>query len=69
MVQNVTFNSGETSKVISVTIMDDGVAEGNESFEVFLKVLPESPDVVIGQPSVATGVIIDDEVLSKTFSL
>lgn len=49
--------------------MDDGVAEGNESFEVFLKVLPESPDVVIGQPSVATGVIIDDEVLSKTFSL
>lgn len=67
MVQNITFNSGETSKVISITIADDGVAEDDESFEVFLKPLPDSPDVVISQPSVAVGTIIDNNTISMKF--
>ena len=67
LVQNIIFASGETSNVFTVTIINDTIAESNESFEVFLKLLPGSTGVTIGQPSVATGIIIDDEVPGKTF--
>ena len=49
--------------------MDDSIAEGDEAFEVFLKLLPDSTGVTIGQPSVATGIIFDDEMPSKTFTM
>lgn len=62
----VTFNIGEISRVISVTITDDGVAEDNESFEVFLKPIPDTTDVIIGEPSVAVGIIVDNDTTSKT---
>ena len=54
------------SNVFTVTIFNDSLAESDESFEVFLKLHPDSPDVIIGEPSVATGTIFDDEAPSKT---
>ena len=65
MVQNITFNIGSNSIITSVEIVNDTVSEPDESFEIFLKPIP-GDDVVIGQPSVATGIIIDDERPSKT---
>ena len=63
LVQDITFASGVISNVFTVTIFNDSLSENDESFEVFLK---PSPDVTIGQPSVATGIIFDDEIPSKT---
>ena len=68
VVQDITFASGEISKVFTVDIINDTIAESEESFEVFLKLISGSSGVIIGEPSVATGTIIDDEVLSKTFT-
>ena len=48
--------------------MDNNIAESDESFEVFLKLIPNNPyDVKIGEPSVVTVTIYDNEVPSKTF--
>ena len=42
------------------------LAEDDEIFEVFLKPIPDSPfNVMIGEPSVSTGIIFDDDVPSK----
>ena len=68
LVENVIFNGDENSRIVSVDIMDDGIFEGDEQFEVFLKTLPESPDVILGDPNIATGTILDDERPSKIFS-
>ena len=65
LVQNITFDSGENSQVISVAIGDDQIAESDETFEVFLKPIPNSPyDVMIDEASVAVGTIFDDEIPS-----
>ena len=64
MVQNIIFNRGEISRSFVVNIINDTIAESDESFEVFLKLTPDSSGVIIGEPSVATGTIIDDEILS-----
>ena len=64
----LTFNGSDNSKVVSINITDDLIAESNESFEVFLKLIPDSPNVILGNPSVAIGTIFDDEIPSKTFS-
>ena len=46
--------------------MDNKIAESDESFEVFLELLPNSSsDVILGEPSVATVTIYDDEVPSE----
>jgi len=66
LVQNITFSSGIDSVTISVDIVNDIIPESDETFEVFLKSLPGN-DVVIGEPSVAVGIILDDEIPSKTF--
>ena len=64
--QVITFDSGETSKVFSVDIQDDQIAESDESFEVFLKPISNSPyDVRIDEASVAVGIIFDNEIPSK----
>ena len=68
MVRDITFDIGEISKVFTVTIINDTVAESDESFEVFLKLIPDSSDMMIGEPSVATGTIFDDEIPSKIFT-
>ena len=69
MVQDITFNSGEISRTFVVDILNDTIAESDESFEVFLKLTPDSSGARIGEPSVATGTIFDDEIPSKTFTV
>ena len=69
MVLNITFDSGEVSSIFAVNIINDSIAESEESFEVFLKLIPGSSGVVIGEPSVATGTIFDDEIPSKIYLL
>ena len=68
LVQNLTFNGGVNSRTFIVNIENDTIAENDETFEVILKPIPNSPfDVIIGEPSIATGIIFDDEIPSKTF--
>ena len=67
LVRNITFNSGEIRNTFTVEINVDDIAENDEVFEVVLKSLPDSPRVTIGEPSVATGTIIDDQIPSKIF--
>ena len=67
LVQNITFESGETLKVFNVSIVNDTLPEINESFEVVLMSLPDFPDVNIGVPSVAIGTIFDDDLPGKHF--
>ena len=65
LVQNITFDSGQNSQIISVAIGDDQIAESDETFEVFLKPIPNSPyDVMIDEASVAVGTIFDNEIPS-----
>ena len=63
----LTFNGSDNSQVVSINITDDLIAESDESFEVFLKLIPGSPNVILGNPSVAIGTILDNEILSKIF--
>ena len=67
LILNITFNSGEISEIFTVNIINDQlqIVESDESFEVFLKLIPDSPDVIISEPSVATGTIFDDEIPGK----
>ena len=69
MVQGITFASGVISNVFTVTIINDTTAESDELFEVFLKLLPGSTGVTIGQPSVTIGISFDDEMPGKTFAI
>ena len=65
LIRNITFDSGENSKDFSVAIRDDQIAESDETFEVFLKPIPNSLyDVMIDESSVAMGTIFDDEIPS-----
>lgn len=52
------FAAGETSKTISIPIIDDTYAEGNESFTVTLS---NATGATLGSPSAATVTIIDNE--------
>ena len=63
----LTFNANDNSQVVFVNITDDLIAESDEMFEVFLKLIPDSPNVILGNPSVATGIILDNEIPSKIF--
>ena len=71
MVQTIlTFDGTDNSQVVSVNITNDFITESDESFEVFLKLIPGSLDVLLGDPSVANGTIIDDDDrLSKYFMM
>ena len=64
-IQNITFDNAN-SRNFSVVLVDNNIAESDESFEVFLQLIPNSPyDVKLGEPSVATVIINDDEVPSE----
>ena len=68
LVQNLTFNGGIGTRTFTVDIVNDTTAENDETFEVYLKPIPNSPyNVIIGEPSIATGIIFDDDIPSKTF--
>ena len=55
----VTFAAGETSKIISIPIVDDSYAEGSESFTVSLTNPTGSS---LGPPTTATITINDNEI-------
>jgi len=66
VVNNITFNSGVNSTTFDVPITNDDIPENDETFEVFLKNIPDSPNnVIFADPSVAVGTIFDDEIPSK----
>ena len=66
VVTNITFNNGDNSQVFAVPITNDDIAEADETFEVFLKNIPDSPyNVIFADPSVAVGTIFDDEIPSE----
>lgn len=54
----LTFNGGETSKTFTVTILDDAVYEGNETFAVNLS---GATGASLGSPATATVTIVDNE--------
>jgi hypothetical protein len=55
----VQFGAGEASKSLSVAIIDDSYAEGNETFSV---TLINRPGTTLGAQRVATVTIIDNDV-------
>ena len=55
----VTFNPGETSKNASVTILDDSLAEGNETFSLTIS---NPVNAVLTTATKATGTIQDNEI-------
>ena len=66
VVTNITFDNGDDSHIFPVPITNDLIREANETFEVFLKNIPDSPyNVIFDEPSVAVGTIFDDEMPSK----
>ena len=57
----MTFNPGEASKTASVTILDDSLAEGNETFAL---TLGNPVNAVLTANGQALGTIVDNEVSS-----
>ncbi len=57
--QTLTFAPGETSKVVSISMVGDEVFEPDETLQV--KIKAKSPDVLVG-PANAIGSIFDDDV-------
>jgi hypothetical protein len=55
------FEAGETSKTISIPIIDDVYAEGNESFTITLS---NATDATLASPSTATLTIADNETVN-----
>lgn len=61
----LTFNPGEMVKGVAIPINNDAALEGNETFTVTLS----SPtNVMLGEPSAASVIIIDDDVTSVQFN-
>ena len=61
------FASGETSKTITVPIIGDTIAEGNENFKVQLSTPVNA--TLNSSASSATGTILDDETAALTLSI
>ena len=57
----LTFTASETSKTVAVTLVEDDLAEGTETFEVVLSD-PENAHLAAGGRSRAVGTIIDNDV-------
>ena len=58
--QTVTIIAGTNNSTVNVTVTDDNIVEGNETFSMFLT-LPSSlgPRIMTGDITSATGIIID----------
>ena len=59
-IHNVTFQAGETSKVVYISITPDFLMEENEMFWVKLKALSDQP-LTVPLYNSAQGIIIDDD--------
>ena len=60
-VGQLTFNAGETSKIITINVIGDTAAESNEGFTVTLAALPGDNTTTFATAS-ANGLIINDDV-------
>ena len=59
-IHNATFQAGETSKVVYISITPDSLVEEDEIFWVKLKALPDQP-LTMSLSDSAQGIIIDDD--------
>ena len=60
IVQNVTFEIGETIQSVSVPITRDSIIEAAEEFNLVLKRVPgDDTNITILEPSVSVGIITD----------
>jgi Calx-beta domain/Domain of unknown function (DUF4214) len=57
----LSFVAGETTKTIVVPVVDDSYAEGNETFNV---VLSNPTGAILGSPSTATVMIVDNDTVN-----
>ena len=57
----VTFSAEEEEKEVEVSIQQDGVSEGVETFTAILSVLPGATGLQIGDQGEATATIIDSD--------
>ena len=57
----VTFSAEEEEKEVEVSIQQDGVSEGVETFTAILSVLPGATGLQIGDQGQATATIIDSD--------
>src|SRR5258708_22109128 len=63
VVGTLSFAAGETFKTISIPLIDDGYAEGNETFSIALS---NPTGAVLGSPNVATITITDNETITAS---
>ena len=61
MPHTVIFEAGLTSVTFNISITDNGIFEGNESFTLDINSVFLPDDVTIGDPGQATVIIIDDD--------
>jgi len=61
--RNVVFNRRSTTEFFNVPIINDAISEPLENFSLAIELDPQfsSMGVMIGDPAVATGFIIDDD--------
>ena len=57
----VTFEPGDSEETVEIVITNDGVFEGDEQFEGILELQSGSSGAVLGQQTVATATILDDD--------
>ena len=60
-IRNFTFLPGAITSFIDIPITDDPIAEQTENFTLSILIPPQFLGVILGDPSTATGFIIDDD--------
>ena len=60
LVFNVTIPAGSTSSLFSIDIINDTIQEGNETFNIAIRLLPSCLSLSLGTSS-STVMIIDDD--------
>ena len=65
--RNVVFNRRSTTEFFNVPIINDDISEPLENFSIAIEIPPQFSDigVLLGDPAVATGFIIDNDGMSN----
>jgi len=64
-IYNVTFLPGAITSLIDISVTDDPLAELTENFTISISIPPQLLGIIPGDPSTATGFIIDDDGMIK----